>query len=54
MFILKDLEGLSQREIATQLGITENNAAVRATRARARVRDELEKLGWVSPKGGGK
>lgn len=53
VFVLKDLEGLSQREIAEQLGITENNAAVRATRARTRVREELVRLGWVSPKEGG-
>jgi RNA polymerase sigma-70 factor (ECF subfamily) len=35
------LEGLSQREIAEVLGITENNVAVRATRARQRVRELL-------------
>jgi RNA polymerase sigma factor (sigma-70 family) len=32
------LEGLSQREIAEVLGITENNVAVRANRARGRVK----------------
>ena len=32
------LEGLSQREIAEVLGITENNVAVRANRARSRVK----------------
>lgn len=32
------LEGLSQREIAEVLGISENNVAVRATRARGRVK----------------
>ena len=32
------LEGLSHREIADVLGVTENNVAVRATRARAALR----------------
>jgi RNA polymerase sigma factor (sigma-70 family) len=32
------LEGLSQREIASVLGVTENNVAVRANRARAALR----------------
>ncbi len=35
------LEGLSQREIADVLGITENNVAVRANRARSRVKTML-------------
>ena len=35
------LEGLSQREIAEVLGITENNVAVRVTRARHAVRARL-------------
>jgi RNA polymerase sigma factor (sigma-70 family) len=35
------LEGLSQRDIADVLGISENNVAVRATRARARVKAML-------------
>jgi RNA polymerase sigma-70 factor (ECF subfamily) len=35
------LEGLSQREIADVLGISENNVAVRATRARQAVRARL-------------
>jgi RNA polymerase sigma-70 factor (ECF subfamily) len=35
------LEGLSQREIAEVLGISENNVAVRATRARQAVRARL-------------
>jgi RNA polymerase sigma-70 factor (ECF subfamily) len=50
VFVLRDVEGLPQREVAAQLGISEGNAAVRATRARARVRKELEQLGWLSPK----
>lgn len=35
------LEGLSHREIADVLGITENNVAVRANRARSRVKEIL-------------
>lgn len=50
VFVLRDLTGLSAREIAQQLGISEGNVAVRATRARARVRAELERLGWLSPR----
>ena len=50
VFVLRDLEGVSAREIAMQLGISEGNVAVRATRARARVRAELERLGWLSPR----
>ena len=50
VFILRDLEGVPAREIAEQLGISEGNVAVRATRARARVRTELERLGWLSPR----
>jgi RNA polymerase sigma factor (sigma-70 family) len=40
--IVLHLEGLSPREIADVLGITENNAAVRLTRARQSLRLELE------------
>lgn len=36
------LEGLRQREIAEVLGITENNVAVRLSRARARLRELME------------
>ncbi|MCA9714655.1 MAG: sigma-70 family RNA polymerase sigma factor [Myxococcales bacterium] len=49
VFILRDLEGLSEREIAERLGITRGNVAVRATRARARVRKELVSRGWLEP-----
>jgi RNA polymerase sigma-70 factor, ECF subfamily len=50
VFALRELEGLSAREVACQLGITEGNVAVRASRARARVRGELERLGWLTPR----
>ncbi len=51
VFILRDLQGLSEREIAAQLSISPGNVAVRATRARARIRKELERLGWLAKKG---
>ncbi len=47
VFVLRDLEGLSEREIADRLGITRGNAAVRATRARTRVRKALVERGWL-------
>ena len=40
-FILRDLEGLPPTEAAEQLGITANNLAVRASRARTRLRKHL-------------
>jgi RNA polymerase sigma-70 factor (ECF subfamily) len=49
VFVLRDLEVLPQREIAARLDISEGNVAVRATRARAHVRAELERLGWLAP-----
>ncbi len=48
-FVLRDLEGLAPAEAAAQLGISPGNLAVRATRARQRLRAELERLGWLSP-----
>lgn len=53
VFILRDLEGLSEKEIAEQLDISRNNAAVRASRARARVRAGLVDRGWLAPKESG-
>lgn len=54
-FVLRDLEGLSPAEGAAQLGITPGNLSVRATRARERIRRELESRGWLAPiaNGGG-
>jgi RNA polymerase sigma-70 factor (ECF subfamily) len=40
-FILRELEGLPPHEAAEQLGITPNNLAVRASRARMRLRKQL-------------
>lgn len=41
VFILRDIEGLSTREAAESLGISENNVKVRLKRARSFLRDEL-------------
>lgn len=46
-FVLRELEGLPPDEAASQLGISPGNLAVRASRARAKIRRELEKLGWM-------
>lgn len=43
--VVLSLEGLSQREIGEVLGITENNVAVRLTRARKLLRQALETEG---------
>jgi RNA polymerase sigma-70 factor (ECF subfamily) len=40
-FILRELEGLAPHEAAEQLGISANNLAVRASRARMRLRKQL-------------
>ena len=46
-FILRELQGLSQAEAAQMLGISVTNLSVRVTRARARLRQELERRGWL-------
>ena len=43
--VVLSLESLSQREIGEVLGITENNVAVRLTRARKLLRQALETEG---------
>jgi RNA polymerase sigma-70 factor (ECF subfamily) len=45
-FILRELEGLPPHEAAEQLGITANNLAVRASRARTRIRKQLARQGY--------
>jgi RNA polymerase sigma-70 factor (ECF subfamily) len=40
-FVLRDLEGLAPEEAADRLGISPGNLAVRATRARQRIRKQL-------------
>lgn len=46
-FVMCDLREVPLPEAAADLGISLNNLRVRATRARARIRDELARLGWV-------
>ncbi|MCA9690486.1 MAG: RNA polymerase sigma factor [Myxococcales bacterium] len=46
-FVLRELEGLATAEAAQQLGISAGNLAVRATRARQRIRKELARRGWL-------
>jgi RNA polymerase sigma factor (sigma-70 family) len=50
-FVLRELEGLPTAEAAEQLGISAGNVAVRATRARQRIRIELARLGWLEAGG---
>lgn len=50
-FVLRELEGLPTAEAAEQLGISPGNLAVRATRARQRIRDELGRRGWLDAGG---
>lgn len=46
-FVLCDFEEMPVRDAAAQLGISPTNLRVRATRARARIRSELIRLGWL-------
>lgn len=46
-FVLRELEGLPTAEAARQLEISPGNLAVRATRARKRIRKELLRRGWM-------
>lgn len=50
-FVACDLRELPADEAAAELGISINNLRVRATRARARIRDELARRGWVTAAG---
>jgi RNA polymerase sigma-70 factor, ECF subfamily len=50
-FVLRELEGLSTQDAAQQLGISPGNLAVRATRARQRIREELGRRGWLTAEG---
>lgn len=47
-FIVRELEGMPARQAAAQLGITPGNLAVRLTRARTRIRKELNRRGWLT------
>ena len=46
-FVLCDLQELSTRDAAEELGVSPGNLRVRATRARARIREELTRRGWL-------
>jgi RNA polymerase sigma-70 factor (ECF subfamily) len=47
-FVLREIEGLSTHDAGAQLGISPGNVAVRASRARTRIRKELARLGWLT------
>lgn len=46
-FVLREIEGLSMQEAATQAGVSSNNMTVRVWRAREAIRRELLRLGWL-------
>ena len=46
-FVLCDLQDMPAAEAAAELGVSQGNLRVRATRARARIRGELTRLGWL-------
>ncbi len=50
-FVLRDLEGLAPEEAAGRLGISTGNLAVRAHRARERIRGELTRRGIIGEGG---
>jgi len=52
-FVLREIQGLSSGEVAARLGISASNVAVRVTRARARIREELARRGWLGEDTGG-
>lgn len=46
-FVLCDLQELPTATAAAELGVTAGNLRVRATRARAKIREQLIHLGWL-------
>ena len=48
-FVMRDVQGLSVEEVAQRLDTTPGNIRVRANRARAKIRERLEELGWLNP-----
>ena len=46
-FVLREIQGLSSAEAATRLSISVDNLAVRLSRARERIREELARRGWI-------
>jgi len=50
-FVLCDMQDMPTAEAAAALGVTPVNLRVRATRARAKIRGELVRLGWLTDDG---
>lgn len=50
-FVLCDMQEMTTEEAAAALGVSPGNLRVRATRARARIRGELVRLGWLTDDG---
>lgn len=46
-FVLCDLQEVPVQQAAAELGVSPGNLRVRATRARAKIREELARLGWL-------
>lgn len=46
-FVLSDVHGMSAAEAGRQIGISPGNVRVRAARARARLREQFERLGMI-------
>lgn len=53
-FVMRDVQGLSVEDVAARLQTTPGNIRVRANRARAKIREELERRGWLDPEEGGR
>lgn len=51
-FVLCDLQEVPVQQAAAELGVSPGNLRVRATRARARIRGELARLGWLPREAG--
>lgn len=46
-YVLCDLREMAPEDAMAELGVSLNNLRVRAARARARIREELARLGWL-------
>lgn len=51
-FLVRELQAMPPEEAAALLEISPGNLAVRVSRARARIGEELRRLGWLSPEQG--
>jgi RNA polymerase sigma-70 factor (ECF subfamily) len=47
VFVMRDVQGLEVDDVAQRLEISAGNVRVRANRARAKLREELTRLGWL-------